>query len=230
MKKYIFIFMFFIVFFSVFSQDETKNNKVSLFFEECDIPFEKYYIGLNNNIGHLIGELLFEFPNKISLFFSTSGYYLKLTSFNIEKQEIIIDFVKIWIGAEEVTRGNRILYKYRTKMHKNEINTNKWILETYNNTELIFKAEDANNSVKYYNTFFVKIRTDMKTEMSECSESIGILTPENNFEILDVNCSELSKDDLWIKIKFNDTVGYIPFTSLGENWTVIENNLQLRQE
>ena len=72
-------------------------------------------------------------------------------------------------------------------------------------------------------------KTELKTEMSKDSQSILTLTPENHFEIIDINCSELDKDDLWIQIKFNDTVGYIPFSSLGENWTIIDNNFEIQR-
>ena len=231
MKKIIlFLCLTFVFIFSISCQEEIVDNKVSFFFEEYNIPFKKYYFGLNNSNGYLIAELFFEYPDKISLFFSSSGYFLKLSSINIDVNEITIDFIKIWIGAEENTKvDNRILNKYRTKIYKNEIDTNMWILETYNNTELILKAEDSCNSVKYYDSFFVKDDINVKTDMSECSESIGILTPENHFEILDINCSELDKDDLWIQIKFNDIVGYIPFTSLGENWTIIDNNFEIQK-
>lgn len=98
-------------------------------------------------------------------------------------------------------------------------------METYNNTKLLLKAEDAYSSVKYYDSFFVKQETKIKKEMLNTSETILILMPENYFEIIDINCSELTNDDLWLKIKYGEISGYIPFSSLGENWTLIENNL-----
>ena len=101
---------------------------------------------------------------------------------------------------------------------------------TIRNIQPTFYAKDSNDSAsRFFSNFFVKTVTHIKKDMSECSESIGILTPENHFEILDINCSELDKDYLWIKIKFNDTVGYIPFTSLGENWTIIDNNFEIQK-
>ena len=101
---------------------------------------------------------------------------------------------------------------------------------TIRNIQPTFYAKESNDSAsRFFSNFFVKTVTHIKTDMSECSESIGILPPENHFEILDINRSELDKDDLWIKIKFNDTVGYIPFTSLGENWTIIDNNLEIQK-
>jgi hypothetical protein len=101
---------------------------------------------------------------------------------------------------------------------------------TIRNIQPTFYAKDSNDSAsRFFSNFFVKTVTHIKTDMSECSESIGILTPENLFEIIDINCSELDKDDLWIQIKFNDTVGYIPFTSLGENWTIIDNNFEIQE-
>ena len=228
MKKNILFFLLFLCTVCINAQVNINNSNITDFlFTKYDIKTENVHLWINSkNSRNQLAGIIFNRDGSIKLYVGTSGYYVSLSDIKINNSFLEVSFVRIWVGAEFANQvDTRKINKYNLIIDKKTIEENyNWVIDIFDISQ-VFKAEDANNSVKYYNTFFVKIRTDMKTEMSECSESIGILTPENNFEILDVNCSELSKDDLWIKIKFNDTVGYIPFTSLGENWTVIENNL-----
>lgn len=119
MKKKILLILSYLYCVPLFCQEICNEKIETIFFAKWDIPYERYYIGLNNNRGYLISELLFEFPDKISMFYSTSGYYLYLSNFDIIDDKIIFDFIKIWIGAEEIKKSdNRILYKYRTEIKK----------------------------------------------------------------------------------------------------------------
>ena len=245
-KNGIFILLlFFIIYsYSLSSSDYFAEQ----FFDDFDIQYDYVVINLEGtNSNSLIAHLAIFRGEGAILSYGTSGFILNVNNLSFQNNSVFLDFIKIWIGAEEPSPGSeRYIEKYKLKLPLDFLKnpdlppTNTmFLVENYEyspnrftirNIQPTFYAKDSNDSAsRFFSNFFVKTVTHIKTDMSECSESIGILTPENHFEILDINCSELDKDDLWIKIKFNDTVGYIPFTSLGENWTIIDNNFEIQK-
>lgn len=247
MKKngiFILLFFFIIYSYSLSSSDYFAEQ----FFDDFDIQYDYVVINLEGtNSNSLIAHLAIFRGEGAILSYGTSGFILNVNNLSFQNNSVFLDFIKIWIGAEEPSPGSeRYIEKYKLKLPLDFLKnpdlppTNTmFLVENYEyspnrftirNIQPTFYAKDSNDSAsRFFSNFFVKTVTNIKTDMSECSESIGILTPENHFEILDINCSELDKDDLWIQIKFNDTVGYIPFTSLGENWTIIDNNFEIQK-
>lgn len=247
MKKngiFILLFFFIIYSYSLSSSDYFAEQ----FFDDFDIQYDYVVINLEGtNSNSLIAHLAIFRGEGAILSYGTSGFILNVNNLSFQNNSVFLDFIKIWIGAEEPSPGSeRYIEKYKLKLPLDFLKnpdlppTNTmFLVENYEyspnrftirNIQPTFYAKDSNDSAsRFFSNFFVKTVTHIKTDMSECSESIGILTPENHFEILDINCSELDKDDLWIQIKFNDTVGYIPFTSLGENWTIIDNNFEIQK-
>lgn len=247
MKKngiFILLFFFIIYSYSLSSSDYFAEQ----FFDDFDIQYDYVVINLEGtNSNSLIAHLAIFRGEGAILSYGTSGFILNVNNLSFQNNSVFLDFIKIWIGAEEPSPGSeRYIEKYKLKLPLDFLKnpdlppTNTmFLVENYEyspnrftirNIQPTFYAKDSNDSAsRFFSNFFVKTVTHIKTDMSECSESIGILTPENHFEILDINCSELDKDDLWIQIKFNDTVGYIPFTSLGENWTIIDNNFDIQK-
>jgi hypothetical protein len=247
MKKngiFILLFFFIIYSYSLSSSDYFAEQ----FFDDFDIQYDYVVINLEgNNSNNLIAHLAIFRGEGAILSYGTSGFILNVNNLSFQNNSVFLDFIKIWIGAEEPSPGSeRYIEKYKLKLPLDFLKnpdlppTNTmFLVENYEyspnrftirNIQPTFYAKDSNDSAsRFFSNFFVKTVTHIKTDMSECSESIGILTPENLFEIIDINCSELDKDDLWIQIKFNDTVGYIPFTSLGENWTIIDNNFEIQE-
>lgn len=51
------------------------------------------------------------------------------------------------------------------------------------------------------------------------------INPQVPFEVIDICCSEKSKNDIWVKIKYEDCEGYVPLSALADDWTVKVNNL-----
>jgi hypothetical protein len=247
MKKngiFILLFFFIIYSYSLSSSDYFAEQ----FFDDFDIQYDYVVINLEgNNSNNLIAHLAIFRGEGAILSYGTSGFILNVNNLSFQNNSVFLDFIKIWIGAEDPSPGSeRYIEKYKLKLPLDFLKnpdlppTNTmFLVENYEyspnrftirNIQPTFYAKDSNDSAsRFFSNFFVKTVTHIKTDMSECSESIGILTPENLFEIIDINCSELDKDDLWIQIKFNDTVGYIPFTSLGENWTIIDNNFEIQE-
>ena len=247
MKKngiFILLFFFIIYSYSLSSSDYFAEQ----FFDDFDIQYDYVVINLEgNNSNNLIAHLAIFRGEGAILSYGTSGFILNVNNLSFQNNSVFLDFIKIWIGAEDPSPGSeRYIEKYKLKLPLDFLKnpdlppTNTmFLVENYEyspnrftirNIQPTFYAKDSNDSAsRFFSNFFVKTVTHIKTDMSECSESIGILTPENLFEIIDINCSELDKDDLWIQIKFNDTVGYIPFTSLGENWTIIDNNFEVQK-
>lgn len=226
MKKNILFVSMFLFASCFYAQVEKENpNLQTCFFDKYNITYDSLYIGLNRDKYSLVGELLFEYPSKISFFFSSSGYYINFDKINFEDNFIEIDFIKVWIGAEETSaEEKRRLFKYKARIDKEKI-SNTESLEVYG-IEPIFIAEDTKGSVnKFESNFFVKEKTFLRKSKSLDSEIIMELIPENTFDIIDVRCTEKSKDDIWLKVKYENNEGYIPFLSLAENWTVMENNL-----
>jgi hypothetical protein len=248
MKKGVFIFL--LLFCNlIYSQNfNTSDYFAEQFFDDFDIQYDYVVINLEgNNSNNLIAHLAIFRGEGAILSYGTSGFILNVNNLSFQNNSVFLDFIKIWIGAEEPSPGSeRYIEKYKLKLPLDFLKnpdlppTNTmFLVENYEyspnrftirNIQPTFYAKDSNDSAsRFFSNFFVKTVTHIKTDMSECSESIGILTPENRFEILDINCLELDKDDLWIQIKFNDTVGYIPFISLGENWTIIDNNFEIQK-
>jgi hypothetical protein len=247
MKKngiFILLFFFIIYSYSLSSSDYFAEQ----FFDDFDIQYDYVVINLEgNNSNNLIAHLAIFRGEGAILSYGTSGFILNVNNLSFQNNSVFLDFIKIWIGAEDPSPGSeRYIEKYKLKLPLDFLKnpdlppTNTmFLVENYEyspnrftirNIQPTFYAKDSNDSAsRFFSNFFVKTVTHIKTDMSECSESIGILTPENRFEILDINCLELDKDDLWIQIKFNDTVGYIPFISLGENWTIIDNNFEIQK-
>ncbi|WP_288517498.1 SH3 domain-containing protein [uncultured Treponema sp.] len=228
MKKNIFFVSMFLFASYFYAQVVKKNpNLQTCFFDKYNISYDSLYICLRSDEDFLVGELLLEYPNKITLGFSSSGYYLNFDKINFEDNFIEIDFIEIWIGAEETSaEEKRMFLKYKARIDKEKIsNTASWIVEIYG-IDPIFIAEDTIGSVnKFESNFFVKEKTFLRKSKSLDSEIIMELIPENTFDIIDVCCTEKSKNDIWIKVEYEDKEGYIPFLSLSENWTVMENNL-----
>lgn len=244
-KNCIFILLFFFIIYSY--SLSSSDYFAEQFFDDFDIQYDYVVINLEGtNSNSLIAHLAIFRGEGAILSYGTSGFILNVNNLSFQNNSVFLDFIKIWIGAEEPSPGSeRYIKKYKLKLPLDFLKnpdlppTNTmFLVENYEyspnrftirNIQPTFYAKDSNDSAsRFFSNFFVKTVTHIKTDMSECSESIGILTPENLFEIIDINCSELDKDDLWIKIKFNDTVGYIPFTSLGEKWTIIDNNLEIQ--
>lgn len=224
-KNILFVSMF--LFASCFYAQVVKENPnlQTCFFDRYNISYDSLYVVLKRDKYSLVGELLFEYPSKITLYFSSSGYYINFDKINFEDNFIEIDFIKVWIGAEETSvEEKRRFFKYKARIDKEKI-SNTESLEIYG-IDPIFIAEDTIGSVnKFESNFFVKEKTFLRKSKSLDSEIIMELIPENTFNIIDVCCTEKSKNDIWLKVEYEDKEGYIPFLSLSENWTVMENNL-----
>ena len=206
-KNILFVSMF--LFASCFYAQVVKENPnlQTRFFDKFNITYDSLYIWMMDDEGFSVGELSFKYPNRIALCFSTSGYYLNFDKINfednfIEIDFIEIDFIEIWIGAEETSaEEKRMFFKYKARLDKEKIsNTESWIVEVYG-IEPIFIAKDTRGSVdKFESNFFVKEKTFLRKSKSLDSEIIMELIPENTFDIIDVCCTEKSKNDIWLKV------------------------------
>ena len=170
--------------------------------------------------------IIFSRDGNIKLYVGTSGYYLGLPEIEISEYFLTINFVKIWIGAEESNpNDSRLLMKYKITVDKETIeNNSSWILKIFD-IQPVFKAKDAPNSLRNYNLFSVKENIEVKNNPSNDSQSIFSLSVDTKFDIMDINCTNNDKNDLWIKIIYNEEYGYIPFNSLSDDWEIIQNQL-----
>lgn len=114
MKKNILFVSMFLFASCFYAQVVKKNpNLQTCFFDKYNISYDSLYICLRSDEDFLVGELLLEYPNKITLGFSSSGYYLNFDKINFEDNFIEIDFIEIWIGAEETSaEEKRMFLKY----------------------------------------------------------------------------------------------------------------------
>ena len=88
---------------------------------------------------------------------------------------------------------------------------------------MLLSIEDSENTI-FNKSFCVKEITSIKKQPLENSENILTIQKDDIFSVEGITTSNL-KDDIWLKIKFNQYEGYIKLSSLAENWTVIYNNL-----
>lgn len=228
MKKRIIVLVFLFSTFSIYSQVNIYNPEITDYlFTHYDITTNDLHLWIYNykSKSQLAG-IIFSRDGNIKLYVGTSGYYLGLPEIEISEYFLTVNFVKIWIGAEESnTNDSRLLMKYKITVDKETIeNNSSWILEIFD-IQPIFKAKDARNSLRNYNFFSVKENIEVKNNPSNDSQSIFSLSVGTKFDILDINCTNNDKNDLWIKIIYNEEYGYIPFNSLSDDWEIIQNQL-----
>lgn len=217
--KKIFIFLFaFITSVNVFAID---SKEMSLF-KNIELPYECMFNSPHGEIARFI----YRDETDYELDWNGLGFFQVLSSFRETKNEIIVEFLKIWIGTgEEVTGDKRMMYKYSVHLDKTQIING---LKEKNNVQPVFIAEDVYDSVnKFYNgnPFLINKDTNVKKDVHANSKTFFQLNRSCPFELLDIVCSSKSKDDVWVKIKYNEKKGFIPLSSLADNWTVKVNNL-----
>lgn len=228
MKKVIFVLIFLLSTFLVYSQSNIHNTvTIDYLFNNYDVKTEDLHLWIYNfkSKSQLAG-IVFSRDGNINLYVGTSGYYLKLSEIEITESFLSVSFIKIWIGAEESnTNDSRLFMKYKVIVDKETIENNtSWVLEIFD-VQPIFKAKDSYNSLRNYNFFSVKENTEVKKDISNNSETVFHLSSENRFDIIDINCTGNDTKDLWLKIFCNGEYGFIPFCTLAENWEIVQNNL-----
>lgn len=150
-----------------------------------------------------------------------------------DNEKIIFDFIDIFVGHENSkSNDNREILSYRIQIEKNKIlerlDTNKsfnliQIVLDYSPLKILLS--DSKNTIMKKNIFYSKNQVPLKEECNLSSNTLLEMNNDKSFDILDVVCSEESKDDIWLKIKYQDKEGYIPLRMLADNWTVVKNNL-----
>ncbi|AEE17395.1 SH3 domain-containing protein [Treponema brennaborense] len=174
----------------------------------------------------LVASVVLDSRGFAELIYESSGYYINLSDIKIEDSYFTISFIKIWRGAEETNIGDRRkLYKYVVTVTKDDItDKNAWLIQIPNVTPVL-KIEDSYNSVIKGDTFTVKKTTSVMETTSETSKALFVLEPTQSFDIIDAVEDSNVGNYFWLKIKYDDIVGYIPLDSLSDNWVVLENNL-----
>ncbi|QTQ10858.1 hypothetical protein HRI96_00805 [Treponema parvum] len=205
----------------VFALGNYQNKEISDFlYTKYNIKGDKFRVSFKeSNYNSQIAGLTIERDGTICLYVGTSGYYLYLSSISIDEYELNLSFIEIWIGAEEgVSSEKRVMYKYKARVLRNEIENNEsWMLRIYDIPEL-FKAIDVYGSVaKNGMKFFVNEPTFVRYDSNLFSRQLFELNPESYFDIIDVVQTE---NKIWLKISFSGKEGFIPFTALADKWTV----------
>lgn len=233
MKKILVLFLF--VFFPlyVYSQDKVyKPEIVNYLFNNYNVNTEDIHLWIYKykSKSQLAG-IIFNRDGNIKLYVGTSGYYLNLSNIEINDSFLFISFIKIWTGAEEyINNDSRYFEKFNLLINRETIENNfSWVIDIFDVIP-VFEAKDNNHSINYNKSFSVKNFTYAKKECSDTSENVFCLSSNNNFDIIDINCNYVNKNDLWIKVFFDGKYGYIPFDALNGNWAIVENNLDINIE
>lgn len=200
------------------------NKNDTAFFKTIKTP---YGCSFNSKYGE-IAYFVYRSPTDFELIYEGSGFITNLTDLIETETSIEIGFIDIWTGAEWTNKGDRRkIYKYYIPIKKSDIVAN---ITAFFNIVPIFTASDTYDSVsKYYRydkkCFFVKEDISVKKSANINSETILKITPQVPFEVIDICCSEKSKNDIWVKIKYEDCEGFVPLSALADDWTVKVNNL-----
>lgn len=147
-------------------------------------------------------------------------------------KNVIIRFCYVFVGHEFSERSEqRTLILYEIKLDKNYLvklfDENKnfnTIQLTIDYNPVIIALADDKGSVESCTDFFTKFETDMRISPSIDALKMRSISTSDKFEILNIVCSKKTKNEIWIKIIFEEDIGYIPLSALSHNWTVIENN------
>lgn len=230
MKKIFLLYIFCMIFsYSLFCDDLKIFDKVN----------KPYGFSLNSKYGE-IAYFVYRSSNDYELIWEGSGFDLHLSNFYEKGNDLYIDFYKVWTGAEEIEKNdNRRLYYYKICLNEEELyNSKKENFKSIENVVPILILKDSPGSVAVYQTDCIRDQNDklhmlyrvksvtnilQKTDLK--SKILKKISKENSFFILDVLCSKKSSADIWLKINCDGTEGYIPLSSLADNWTVVENHL-----
>lgn len=185
----------------------------------------------NQNLSQILTAAFYPNSDIIKFGYESIGNQTIFKKITEDEDRIYFELCYLWCGDENSTpTETRHINYYKVSILKNKIfnsidktksfNITKIILD-YN--PLLLSIEDSENTI-FNKSFCVKEITSIKKQPLENSENILTIQKDDIFSVEGITTSNL-KDDIWLKIKFNQYEGYIKLSSLAENWTVIYNNL-----
>lgn len=220
-KTILLIFMIGLYNFYGFSQ----NIRIGVFLQSLDTPFG---ISIKDQSSKEIAYFAYRSENNYEIIWESSGYLIALTDLLENEYDLVIGFIKIWIGAEETVSGKRRhLAKYLVNISKKQVNEKVGFLvrDVVGITpDLII--EDSYNSIKEFRYFHTKAQTEIRERNNKKAATKKKIESSELFDILDVVPDEDNEEKLWVKIKHDRIEGFIPLESLSDNWTVIKNDLK----
>lgn len=163
------------------------------------------------------------------LIWEGSGYPVFLTNVEINDTEIILNYFKMWIGAEEHERGERrMIYKYKTIiLKKNVVNSINGLDNTIQVLPYII-IRDSPDSVKENKKNHLLKTTDIK--FLPCEESFTIKKVAGNEQITIIDVDGEQKSGYWFKIKCGEVSGWVPLDCVSEGWTVKEDTVNQKND
>lgn len=181
---------------------------------------------------NMICDFVYFFNKKnIEIELGTSGYLFKSTFVSENEKTLEFGFYKIWTGAEEIDKtDSRDLLYYHVVITQEDIeNSKKGNLKPINNIKPVLILEDSVGSVMRHSnkpkSFNVKLDCYIYEKASMVSKQIYPIKSTDIFSIIDIVQSEETKDEVWLKIDTDNLIGYIPLSSLADDWKVVKNDL-----
>ena len=220
MKKLIILFLFLTFPFGCFS--------ITPHFDNQDWIYGQIYSENKN----MVCDFTYYFSNKeIEIELGASGYLIKPTYVNEREDTIEFGFFKVWIGAEEINNNDsrELAYYIIIVSQENINNSKKGNLQSINNIKPVLILEDSAGSILRHcnkaKEFNVKLNCYLYEKAELNCKKIREINSNDTFSIIDLVLSEENDEDVWVKIDFDGTIGYIPLTSLADDWKVIKNDL-----
>ncbi|MDY2842748.1 MAG: hypothetical protein SOT81_02005 [Treponema sp.] len=166
----------------------------------------------------------FEYDDKNNYFvgYDGSGYAILTTDLYERDDVLYVEFIKIWNGAEEVSKTDRRkIYKYCVALPRQTIIKGEEIF----NIEPVFIAEDTRGGVPGVVTslFFSNSIVSVRNAPAENAKELFSLAKGSIFKLEDIVCSS---KEIWIKLSIPEKgVGYIPFSCLAADWGILKSEL-----
>lgn len=218
MKKRLLLVLAFIMSINAFGINTGKTS----FFDNIKLPYECNFYSEHGWIVCFV----YSSNTDCNVYWAGSGFIQVFSDLKETDNEINIEFLKMWCGVEETRPGDkRGIYKYSITMDKKHIING---LKRVDNVTPVFFAEDSYDSVNKFDwrdPFYVNKETSVKETADADSKTIGQIGKDCSFELKNIICTKKFKDDIWLKINYNEKEGYIPFSCFSANWTIKENNL-----
>ena len=187
-------------------------------FNDVQLP---YYVYFCTSDGTVVANFEYNEENKYFVGYEGSGFAVITSDVYEENNVLNVDFVKIWNGAEEISKTDRRkIYKYHVTLSKQDILEGKDVT----GVEPIFSAADTRNGVPGVNTtlFYVNSKVNAKSKPSDRADDVMVLDQGDIFELKDViRASNME----WIKISRKHIDCYIPFSTLGTAWVIKKSEL-----
>lgn len=168
--------------------------------------------------------------------FEGSGYRTLTSFYDEDDANIYVKVLYLWEGAEEIdSNDQREIDIYNLVINKNTLENEikkkkgnfKVIRYRLDYDSLIFKAQDSNKSINNKNDFFVKTGTDLLFQPSQNSSKLFHFDNLEKVTVLDMVLDNSKKEEVWVKIKSDKLIGYIPLVALADEWKILRNELHL---